>query len=188
MMRELIRHILKENNIQQSLKKIIEDDNIFKAADLVGGMSNLKRIFKDDPELSSLFEKLTGTITFYYSFGYNDDIEFPLKYEIINRHSNVHNTNHWPDINVFYDENKLDPEENDTFKQMIKYLVDEAQHSGFISKFKDSRLFNVNYLTVKEINGEDIDSIDEVISFDQDDIEYLHDKLYGDEYRRLKGQ
>ena len=179
-MRELIRHILKENNIQQSLKKIIEDDNIFKAADLVGGMSNLKSIFKDDPELSSLFDKLTGTITFYYSFGYNDDIEFPLKYEIINRHSNVHNTNHWPDINVFYDENKLDPEENDTFKQMIKYLVDEAQHSGFISKFEDSRLFNVNYLTVKKLNGEDIDSIDEVISFDQDDIEYLHDKLYGE--------
>jgi hypothetical protein len=179
-MRELIRHILKENRIQQELKQVIKNSNIFDAADMVGGVENLKRIFKGDPEFSSLFEKLTGIVTFYYPLAGDDDIEFPLKYEIINRHSNVHKTNHWPDINVFYDENKLDPEENDTFKQIIKYLVDEAQHSGFISKFEDSRLFNVNYLTVKEINGEDIDSIDEVISFDQEDVEYLLDKLYGE--------
>ena len=172
------------NKLQQELKQVIKDSNIFDAADMVGGVKNLKRIFKDDPEMSSLFEKLTGTITFHYPLGGEDDIEFSLKYEIINRHSNIHKTNHWPDINVFYNENKLDPEENDTFKQMIKYLVDEAQHSGFISKFEDSRLFNVNYLTVKEINGEDIDSIDEVISFDQEDVEYLLNKLYG-EYESL---
>jgi hypothetical protein len=81
--------------------------------------------------------------------------------------------------NAFYDENKLDPEENDTFKQMIKYLVDEAQHSGFISKFKDSRLFNVNYLTVKELNGEDIDLIGGW-DFSLNEVEDLHDKLYGE--------
>ena len=68
-MRELIRHILKENNLKQELKKVIEDDNIFKAADLVGGMDNLKSIFKDEPEMSSLFEKLTGKVTFYYPLG-----------------------------------------------------------------------------------------------------------------------
>ena len=179
-MRELIRHILKENNLKQELKKVIEDDNIFKAADLVGGMDNLKSIFKDEPEMSSIFEKLTGKVTFYYPLGGEDDIEFPLDYEIIGRRSNVHNTNHWPEINVIYDENKLTPEENEVFIQMIKFLVDLGQHSGFKSKFNDGRIFNANYLTVLELNGEDINLIDEVISFEQEDSEYLHDKLYGD--------
>ena len=179
-MRELIRHILKENNLKQELKKVIEDDNIFKAADLVGGMDNLKSIFKDEPEMSSLFEKLTGKVTFYYPLGGEDDIEFPLDYEIIGRRSNVHNTNHWPEINVIYDENKLTPEENEVFIQMIKFLVDLGQHSGFKSKFNDGRIFNANYLTVLELNGEDINLIDEVISFEQEDSEYLHNKLYGE--------
>jgi hypothetical protein len=143
-------------------------------------MDNLKSIFKDEPEMSSLFEKLTGKVTFYYPLGGEDDIEFPLDYEIIGRRSNVHNTNHWPEINVIYDENKLTPEENEVFKDMIKFLVDLGQHSGFKSKFNDGRIFNANYLTVLELNGEDINLIDEVISFEQEDSEYLHDKLYGD--------
>ena len=45
-MRELIRHILKENRIQQELKQVIKNSNIFDAADMVGGVENLKRIFK----------------------------------------------------------------------------------------------------------------------------------------------
>jgi hypothetical protein len=177
-MRELIRHILKENNLKQELKKVIDDDNIFKAADLVGGMDNLKSIFKDEPEMSSLFEKLTGTVTFYY-IGY---LEFPLEYEIIGRRSNVHNTNHWAEINVLYDENKLTPEENEVFKDMIKYLVDEAQHSGMENKFNDGRIFNTNYLTVTEVNGQDINSIDYGYDFSNEDfdVKNIHDKLYGD--------
>ena len=177
-MRELIRHILKENRLQQELKQIIEDGEIFDAADLVGGIPTLKNIFKDDPEMSSLFGKLKGTITFYYPVIAYEDIEFPLNYEIIGRHSNIAKTNHWPEINVLYDENKLTPEENEDFKSMIKYLYDEAQHSTFKSKFEDSRLFNVNYLTVKELNGEDIDSIESGV-FSLTEAEELHDKLYG---------
>jgi hypothetical protein len=176
--RELIRHILKENRLQQELKQIIEDGEIFDAADLVGGIPTLKNIFKDDPEMSSLFGKLKGTITFYYPVIAYEDIEFPLNYEIIGRHSNIAKTNHWPEINVLYDENKLTPEENEDFKSMIKYLYDEAQHSTFKSKFEDSRLFNVNYLTVKELNGEDIDSIESGV-FSLTEAEELHDKLYG---------
>ena len=178
-MRELIRHILKENRIQQSLKQVIKDGNIFDAADLVGGISTLKKIFKGDPEFSSLFEKLTGTITFYYPVVAYGDIKFPLDYEIIGRHSNIPKTNYWPEINVLYDENKLTPEENEDFKSMIKYLYDEAQHSAFKSKFEDSRIFNTNYITVKEINGENIDLIGGW-DFSLSEVEDLHDKLYGE--------
>jgi hypothetical protein len=176
--RELIRHILKENRIQQSLKQVIENGSIFDAADLVGGITTLKKIFKDDPEMSSLFEKLTGTITFYYPVISYEDIKFPLDYEIIGRHSNIAKTNHWPEINVIYDENKLTPEENEDFKSMIKYLYDDAQHSAFRSKFEDSRMFNTNYFTVKELNGEDIDLIERGI-LSLTEAEELHDKLYG---------
>jgi hypothetical protein len=177
-MRELIRHILKENRLQQELKQVIKDGNIFDAADMVGGVENLKRIFKGDPEFSSLFEKLTGIVTFYY-IGY---LEFPLEYEIIGRRSNIHNTNHWPEINVLYDENKLTPEENEVFKEMIKYLVDEAQHSGMENKFNDGRIFNTNYLTVTEVNGQDINSIDYGYDFSNEDfdVKNIHNKLYGE--------
>ena len=132
-MRELIRHILKESRVQQELKQVIKDSDIFNAADLVGGISTLKKIFKDDPEMSSLFEKLAGTITFYYPVIAYEGIEFPLEYEIIGRDSNIPKTNHWPEINVLYDENKLTPEENENFKSMIKYLYDEAQYSSRVS-------------------------------------------------------
>jgi hypothetical protein len=176
--RELIRHILKENRIQQSLKQVIENGNIFDAADLVGGIPTLKKIFKDDPEMSSLFDKLTGTITFYYPVIAYEDIEFPLDYEIIGRHSNIAKTNHWPEINVLYDENKLTPEENEDFKSMIKHLYDDAQHSAFKSKFEDSRMFNTNYFTVKELNGEDIDLIERG-NYSLSKAEELHDKFYG---------
>jgi hypothetical protein len=177
--RELIRHILKENRAQQELKQVIKNSNIFDAADLVGGIPTLKKIFKDDPEMSSLFEKLTGTITFYYPVIAYEDIEFPLNYEIIGRHSNVHKTNHWPEINVLYDENKLTPEENEDFKSMIKVLVDEVQHSSFKSKIEDGRIFNTNYFTVKELNGENIDLIERG-DFSMSKAEELHDKFYGD--------
>jgi hypothetical protein len=177
-MRELIRHILKESRVQQELKQVIKDSDIFNTADLVGGISTLKKIFKDDPEMSSLFEKLKGTITFYYPVIAYEDIEFPLDYEIIGRHSNIAKTNHWPIINVLYDENKLTPEENEDFKSMIKYLYDDAQHSAFKSKFENSTIFNANYFTVEEINGENIDLIGSG-SFSLSEVEELHDKLYG---------
>ena len=177
-MRELIRHILKENRIQQSLKQVIENGNIFDAADLVGGIPTLKKIFKGDPEMSPLFEKLTGTIIFDYYVN-KEHIEFPLNYEIIGRKSNIHKTNHWPEINVIYDENKLDPEENDTFKSMIKNLADDAQHSGFKSKFDDGRIFNANYLTVVELNGENIDLIWGGHYPSIYEVEEIYDKLYG---------
>ena len=177
-MRELIKHILKENDLKQELKKVIEDDNIFKAADLVGGMDNLKSIFKDVPEMSSLFDKLTGTIIFYYTYVDGGHMKFPLEYEIIGRHSNNYNTNYWPEINVIYDENKLTPEENEYFKSMINYLYHDAQHSAFKSKFEDSTIFNRTYFTVEEINGENIDLIEsELVSLTE--AEELHDKLYG---------
>jgi hypothetical protein len=177
-MKELIRHILKESSSKIRLLKVIKDEGIFSAAELVGGMDNLKRMLKDEPEMNSLFDKLTGRIIFDYYVN-KEHIEFPLDYEIIGRKSNIHKTNHWPEINVLYDENKLTPEENGTFKSMIKNLADDAQHSGFKSKFDDGRIFNANYLTVVELNGENIDSIWGGHYPWIYEVEEIYDKLYG---------
>ena len=46
-MRELIRHILKESSSKIRLLKVIEDEGVFNAAELVGGLNNLKKILKD---------------------------------------------------------------------------------------------------------------------------------------------
>ena len=177
-MRELIRHILKENNIKQELKKVIEDDNIFKAADLVGGMSNLKRIFKDSPEVIPELDQLKGTIIFYYyDIDKKHHVEFPLDYEIIGRASNNWGTNHWPKINVFYDESKLTPIENKTLKYLIKSIYNDAQISSYENKFNDYKLFNTNYFAVKEINGEFLSSVREY-DLDHDVIKGIYNKLY----------
>ena len=48
-MRNLIRHILQEQSPKLNLLNVIKNEDIFSAAELVGGMDNLKRIFKDEP-------------------------------------------------------------------------------------------------------------------------------------------
>jgi len=178
-MRELIRHILKENRAQQELKQVIKNSNIFDAADLVGGIDNLKSIFNDDSELIPELDQLKGTIIFYYyDIDKKHHVEFPLDYEIISRASNLYGTNHWPVINVVYDESKLTPIENKTLKYLIKSLYEDAQISSFKSKFKDSRLFNVNHLNVKEINGEFLNTVEDY-DLDRDVIKSIYNKLYG---------
>jgi len=178
-MRELIRHILKENRAQQELKQVIKNSNIFDAADLVGGIDNLKSIFNDDSELIPELDQLKGTIIFYYyDIDKKHHVEFPLDYEIISRASNLYGTNHWPVINVVYDESKLTPIENKTLKYLIKSLYEDAQISSFKSKFKDSRLFNVNHLNVKEINGEFLNTVEDY-DLDHDVIKGIYNKLYG---------
>ena len=43
-MRKLIRHILQESSKLSNILNVIEDEGIFAAAELVGGLNNLKRI------------------------------------------------------------------------------------------------------------------------------------------------
>ena len=63
-MRELIRHILNESRLQQELKQVIKDGNIFDALKMVGGADNLRTIFKNDSEFSQIFNELTGVVDF----------------------------------------------------------------------------------------------------------------------------
>jgi hypothetical protein len=179
-MRELIRHILKESKLQQEMKQFIKDNDIFDAAEMVGGLNNLKSIFKDEPEMSSLFEKLTGVVDFSYYEKYLDKnpILFPFKYEIVGIKKNRWNTNSWPELNLIYDEDKLSPSENETLKSIIAVIQNDNTTGKIKTKtlnFKDS-----NYFDITQINGKDVDLHEDEYSFSKEDVIRIHDKLYGE--------
>jgi len=179
-MRELIRHILKENNLKQELKKIIEDDNIFKAADLVGGMDNLKNIFKNDPESPQMLDGLTGVVDFEYHDAFKDPrfVVFPIKYEIIGVEKNIWGTHSWPLLNVIYDDSKLTSAEK---KKLITILA-TIQNDNTVGKIETNlpEIKNSNYFDVRQINGNDVDIHDVEFPFSKEDVIRIHNKLYGE--------
>jgi hypothetical protein len=181
-MRELIRHILKENNLKQELKKVIDDDNIFKAADLVGGLDNLKSIFKDDLEVSEILDELTGVVDFemYYDGKFKSHVfvVFPIKYEIIGIGKNIWGTHSWPELNLIYDESKLTSVE----KNKLMTIISVIQNDNTVGKLK-TKSFDFGkstYFDVTQINGNDVDIHDYDDSFSIEDVERIHDKLYGE--------
>jgi hypothetical protein len=179
-MRELIRHILKENRLQQELKQVIEDNGIFDAIDMVGGLKNFKKLFKNDPEFSEILDELTGVVDFSYYEKYLDEnpILFPFKYEIVGIKKNRWNTNSWPELNLIYDEDKLSPSENETLKSIIAVIQNDNTTGKIKTKtlnFKDS-----NYFDVTQINGKDVELHEDEFPFSKEDVKRIYDKLYGE--------
>ena len=181
-MRELIRHILKENRLQQELKQFIEDNNIFDAAEMVGGLDNLKSIFKDDLEVSEILDELTGVVDFemYYDGKFKSDkfVVFPIKYEIIGIGKNIWGTHSWPELNLIYDDSKLTSVE----KNKLITIISVIQNDNTVGKLK-TKSFDFGkstYFDVTQINGNDVDIHDYDDSFSIEDVERIHDKLYGE--------
>ena len=179
-MRELIRHILKENRLQQELKQFIEDNGIFDAIDMVGGLKNFKKAFKNDPEFSEIIDELTGVVDFSYYEKYFDKnpILFPFKYEIVGIKKNTWNTNSWPLLNLIYDEDKLNPSENETLKSIIAVIQNDNTTGKIKTKtlnFKDS-----DYFDVTQINGKDVELHEDEFPFSKEDVKRIYNKLYGE--------
>jgi hypothetical protein len=181
-MRELIRHILKENRLQQELKQFIEDNNIFDAAEMVGGLNNLKSIFKDDLEVSEILDELTGVVDFemYYDGKFKSDkfVVFPIKYEIIGIGKNIWGTHSWPELNLIYDDSKLTSVE----KNKLITIISVIQNDNTVGKLK-TKSFDFGkstYFDVTQINGNDVYIHDYDDSFSIEDVEIIHDKLYGE--------
>jgi hypothetical protein len=181
-MRELIRHILKENRLQQELKQVIEDNGIFDAAEMVGGLNNLKSIFKDDLEVSEILDELTGVVDFemYYDGKFKSDVfvVFPIKYEIIGIGKNIWGTHSWPELNLIYDESKLTSVE----KNKLMTILSVIQNDNTVGKLK-TKSFDFGkstYFDVTQINGNDVNIHDYDDSFSIEDVERIHDKLYGE--------
>ena len=179
-MKELIRHILKENRLQQEMKQFIEDNNIFDAAEMVGGLDNLKSIFKDDLELSEILNQLTGVVDFEYHDAFKDPrfFVFPIEYEIIGIEKNTWGTHSWPLLNLIYDESKLTSAEK---KKLITILA-TIQNDSTVGKIETNlpEIKNSGYFDVKQINGNDVDIHDVEFPFSREDVIRIHNKLYGE--------
>ena len=179
-MKELIRHILKENRLQQEMKQFIEDNNIFDAAEMVGGLDNLKSIFKDDLELSEILNQLTGVVDFEYHDAFKDPrfVVFPIEYEIIGIEKNTWGTHSWPLLNLIYDESKLTSAEK---KKLITILA-AIQNDNTVGKIETNlpEIKNSGYFDVRQINGKDVDIHDEEFPFLKEDVKRIHNKLYGE--------
>jgi len=179
-MRELIKHILKESRLQQELKQVIEDNGIFDAIDMVGGIKNFKKVFKNDPESFQILDGLTGVVDFEYHDAFKDPryFVFPIEYEIIGIEKNTWGTHSWPLLNLIYDESKLTSAEK---KKLITILA-TIQNDNTVGKIETNlpEIKSSGYFDVRQINGKNTDIHDVEFPFSKEDVKKIHNKLYGE--------
>jgi hypothetical protein len=152
--KQLIKHILREEtkDYRSGILDIINKKGIFVGAKILGGLNNLKIVFKDNIELIDRIERQTGMIEVRYHPDEESIIRFTLPFKIIGQENNVWNTNNWGVVNLIYDESKLTEEENKIFRI---FLVDAINNDGVSevvanesNEFRDS-----SYVSLSEING-----------------------------------
>ena len=153
MMRNTIRKILKETTASNELLKIINKEGIFSVAKLVGGIENLKHMFKHNPEVLERIGGANGKVSVDYSVDYCPCIT--LDFDIVDERWNKWYTNSWAEVNVKYDESKLTSEEINIFNA---YIIDTFDQEGSfdIIHFDCPELEKKradNFLTLVEING-----------------------------------
>ena len=117
-MRDLIRHILQESNVKNELLDVIRNEDIFAAADLVGGIHNLRKIFKDNSDVVEKLDSFNGRLDLIYH-SRKEFIEIPMKFEIVGKGENVFKNNSWPIVNLIYDDSNLSYGEKKMFEQFI---------------------------------------------------------------------
>ncbi len=147
---------------------------------MVGGVNNLKSIFKDDLELSEILDKLTGVVDFEYHDFIKDPrfVVFPIEYEIIGIKKNIWGTHSWPELNLIYDDSKLTSAEK---KKLITILA-TIQNDNTVGKIETNlpEIESSGYFDVKQINGKDVDLHEDEFPFSKEDVIKIHDKLYGE--------
>ena len=172
-MKELIRHILRESNVKTELMGIVQDENIFAAAEMVGGMDNFKKIFKDDPEMMYTINSLKGKIKLIYHSRI-EFLEFPMEFEIIGSKSNIWDNKTWPIINLIYDDSNFSNDEKEMFEEFVTDSVNDLNFGGMDIKPNADRMFtDTSYLDVQQVNGKPFNPLGNEAIY-TDDINYLH--------------
>ena len=179
-MRELIKHILKESRLKQELKQVIEDNGIFDAIDMVGGLKNLKKVFKNDPESFQILDGLTGVVDFEYHDAFKDPryFVFPIEYEIIGIKKNIWGTHSWPELNLIYDDSKLTSAEKKKLMTILAVIINDNTVGKIETNIPEIR--TIGYFDVTQINGKDVDLHEDEFPFSKEDVKKIHNKLYGE--------
>ena len=153
-MKELIKHILREEtkDYRSGILDIINKKGLFAGAKTVGGINNLKKVFKDNDEIINRIERQKGLLEVRYHPNDEVAIRFVLPFKIIGQENNVWNTNNWGVVNLIYDESKLTEEENKIFKL---FLVDAIVHDGVseVVANESNEFRDLSYVSLSEING-----------------------------------
>jgi hypothetical protein len=178
-MRELIRHILKEQSSKIKLLKVIEDEDIFGAAELVGGMDNLKRIFKDDPKITNIIDSLKGKLDLIYH-SRKEYIEFPVRFEIVGKGVNIPKTNSWAIVNLIYDDSNLSESQKKLLEQFVYDTIGDLNIMDVDINPEAKKMFRErgDYMDIKYVNGRDWEILDRDIRYDDNDMKNLHREYY----------
>lgn len=175
-MRKLIKHILQESSKLSNILNVIKDEGIFAAAELVGGLSNLKRILKDEPEFTSLIESLYGKLDLIYH-SRKEFIEFPVKFEIVGIQDNTWDSNSWPQVNLIYDDSNFDEDEKELFEQFVYHTIADLNIGGIDIKPEARDMFkDGNYMAIDFVNGKNWQNLDHDLRYDDKDMKHLYRK------------
>jgi hypothetical protein len=173
-MRKLIKHILQESSKLSNILNVIEDESIFVAAEMVGGLSNLKRILKDEPEFKSLIESLKGDLNLIYH-SIKEYIEFPFRFEIVGIQVNTWDSNSWPIVNLIYDDSNLSKSEKELFNQYVYDAIVDLNIGDVNIKPEARDMFkDGNYMSINYVNGKNWESLDHDIRVNDNDMKNLY--------------
>ena len=172
-MKKLIKHILKESSIQSRLLDVIVEDGIFDAADMVGGIDNLKRIFKDNSKIIDRINALEGKLLMTLTFDNGRHVTLPFKVEVIGKQTTSRG-NSWPSVNVKYDRNKFNDFENRQIESFILDAEDQGAYEPFLDNYEK---FQTDYaVQIEQINGK-VAYTNEYVRPKYDIIRDIEDKL-----------
>ena len=179
-MRKLIKHILQESSSKIRLLDVIEDEGIFVAAEMVGGLNNLRKILKDEPKVTKLLDSLKGNLDLLEGGHFkNDIIEFPFEFEVVGIAKNIHETNSWPIINLIYDDAKLNESDKKLLEQFIYYSIADLNIGKLDIKPEIRDMYkDGSYVSIDFVNGKDWESLDHDIRYNYNDIKNLHREYY----------
>ena len=173
-MRQLIKNILNESKLALELLDTIKNENIFAAIDLVGGSGNLKKIFKEFPEIINMIDSLYGKLNLVYH-SRKEFIEFPVKFEIVGIHENTWESNSWPVVNLIYDDSKFNKKEKELFDQFVWDTIADLNIGSVDIKPKARNMFKDGYyIAIDYVNGENWKSLDHDIRYNDEDMKHLY--------------
>jgi hypothetical protein len=178
-MRELIKHILKEetkgNN--SDIINLIKTDGLFYAAKLVGGLDNLKGIFKDDTEMVERIENQKGLVKVSWTPD-GDDPSIVLPFKTIDAGWNRWMSNSWPIINISYNENRLTEDENHKFKDFLDDSFNDEASVKVVRLDSNEQSMHKTYVQLGEINGKTAQRPNNISrSYDLSDIQDIVETL-----------
>jgi len=175
-MKKLIRHILKEESSKLKLLNVIKNEDIFVAAELVGGIDNLKKIFIDNPEMTNIIDSLKGKLNLIYHSN-KEFIEFPVRFEIVGIKKNIWNSNSWPQANLIYDDSNFYEDEKELFDQFVYHTIGDLNIGNVDIKPEARDMYkDGHYVAIDFVNGKNFESLDHDVEYFDKDIKNLYRK------------